>query len=288
MTLRIVAIVQARMSSSRLPGKVMLDIQGQPMLARVVDRASRSALVNQVVVATTTDPTDDTIAAYCVSRELAFSRGSQFDVLDRYYRAARANHADVVVRITADCPLIDPGLVDLTIGSLLGPTGTDSLGSPAPAQTKFDFAANRLPPPWKRTYPIGLDTEVCTFAALERAWTEAAEPQEREHVMPYLYEGVTLQPAERQLSAGVSPKGFRVVLLDWPLDYGAYRWTVDTAEDLEFVRQVYSHLGDRKDFSWGDVLALVRAHPELMEINSSVRHKSLGDVDERAASERGK
>jgi spore coat polysaccharide biosynthesis protein SpsF len=126
----------------------------------------------------------------------------------------------------------------------------------------WDFAANRLPPPWHRTFPIGLDTEVCTFAALERAWKKATKPHQREHVMPYLYE---------------REGRFRVLRIDHEPDYGHLRWTVDTLEDLEFVRQVYAFFGGRDDFSWLDVLELIENKPELMEINAGVRHKALLD-----------
>lgn len=278
---RIVAIVQARMNSSRLPGKVLLDLGGEPMLRRVVQRASRSALVEQVVVATTTDSTDDSLYGYCVSHSLPCWRGTQYDVLDRYYTAAQTFRAEIVVRITADCPLVDPGLVDETIKTLLG-NSASTLDGDAAGPPDFDFAANRLPPPWPRTYPIGLDTEVCTFSALERAWREATEPVEREHVMPYMYEGVRLEPAGDRVSTGRSRHGFRVALLNSADDFGTHRWTVDTAEDLEFVRQVEAYFGGRQDFSWKDVLALVTSRPELAAINARVEHKTLRDVDERA------
>jgi spore coat polysaccharide biosynthesis protein SpsF len=281
MTPRIIAIVQARMNSSRLPGKVLLDIGSEPMLGRVVERTSQSSLVEHVLVATTTDPTDDALYSYCSSHSLPCWRGSQYDVLDRYYQAARASKAGIVVRITADCPLIDPELVDRTIQTLLGDAGSRAPGS-AGLHTDFDFSSNRLPPPWRRTFPIGLDTEVCTFTVLQRAWREASEPAEREHVMPYMYEGVQLEPAGNQVSTGESPRGFRVALLDSAKDYGSHRWTVDTAEDLEFVRQVYDHFGSRQDFSWKEVLALVESRPALMQINANVKHKSVRDVDERA------
>ena len=147
---------------------------------------------------------------------------------------------------------------------------------------QFDFACNRLPPPFQRTYPIGLDVEVCTFAALERTWKEAKEPQQREHVMPYLYEGVTLITENRSLQTGISPRGFRIALLNHTTDFGDYRWTVDTPEDLEFMRQVYSRFDGRDDFSWKDVLDLVHDQPELMKINSDVIHKTLKDIDKRA------
>jgi spore coat polysaccharide biosynthesis protein SpsF len=282
MTGKIVAIVQARMSSSRLPGKVLLEIQGRPMLARVVDRVARARAVDDILVATTTEPTDDIIEEFCVSYNLQCSRGSQFDVLDRYYQAARVAQADVIVRITADCPVIDPALVDDAVRTLIGDEAAEGQASSISVPKDLSFVANRLPPPWQRTYPIGLDTEVCTFEALDGAWRGATEPQQREHVMPYLYEGVTLMAVRPGLSFGVTPRGFRVALLDCELDLGAYRWTVDTAEDLEFVCRVYEHFEGRDDFSWKDILELVNDQPELMRINAGVRHKSLGDIDERA------
>ncbi|HZW04660.1 MAG TPA: glycosyltransferase family protein [Anaerolineaceae bacterium] len=249
---RIVAIVQARMGSSRLPGKVLKDIAGQPMLAWVVDRARLAESVAEVQVATTTDPADDAIEAFCRERGYPVFRGSVFDVLDRFYQAARQAQADIVVRLTADCPLIDPTVIDKTVEALV--------------QSGADFAANRLPPPWKRTYPIGLDTEVVTFAALERAWREAKQPYEREHVMPYLYD---------------VPDRFKIRVIDAHQDYGQMRWTVDTPEDLQAVRKIIELFGARKDFGWLEVLELVDAHPELGQLNMDVRHKAFDDVDER-------
>lgn len=190
-------------------------------------------------------------------------------MLDRYYQAARASRAEVVVRVTADCPVIDPGLIDATLNTLL--------------ENRYDFAANRLPPPFRRTYPIGLDVEVCTFHVLEKAWQESRETFHREHVMPYIYEGVELSALSRQLSEGVSPRGFRIAVLNHTADFGDYRWTVDTPQDLEFMRQVYSRFNGRDDFSWKEVLDLVHDEPALMEINAGVKHKTLKDIDERAA-----
>jgi spore coat polysaccharide biosynthesis protein SpsF len=250
--MRTVAIIQARMTSSRLPGKVLKEIDGQPMLAHVVERVQRARRVDEVAVATTHETEDDAVAAFCESRCIPVYRGDPFDVLDRYYQAARRFQADVVVRVTADCPLIDPGVVDLTIEEFL--------------RTGADFAANRLPPPWKRTYPIGLDTEVCSFAALERAWREADQPYQREHVMPYLYD---------------QEGRFKVALVNHEPDYGALRWTVDTAEDLKFVRRVFAHFSGQHDFTWLDVLALLQREPDLARINAGVPHKTALDVDER-------
>ncbi len=174
MKLNVVAIIQARMSSSRLPGKVLLDIAGKPMLQWVVERVRQAPGVSEVVVATTDNPADDPIEEFCVKNNILIFRGNQFDVLDRYYQTAKLVNADVIVRVTADCPLIDPNEVDNLLNEFF--------------ERKVDFAANRLPPPWHRTFPIGLDVEIASFAALERAWNEATEIHDREHVMPYLYE----------------------------------------------------------------------------------------------------
>ena len=265
---RVVAIIQGRMSSSRLPGKILADIAGQPMLQRVFTRTSRSTTVTETIFATTTDPSDDPVAEYCDFSGIPFTRGSLFDVLDRYYQAAKQSKANVVVRITADCPIIDPTLIDDVVNTLL--------------EGEYDFVCNRLPPPWHRTYPIGLDVEACTFKVLQKAWKEAKEPQHREHAMPYFYEEVKLSAISRQLSEGTSPRGFRIALLNHITDFGDYRWTGDTPEDLEFMRQVYSRFDGRDDFTWKEVLDLVHDHPQLMKINASVQHKTLKDFDDRA------
>ena len=249
---KIVAIIQARMSSSRLPGKVLKEAGGRALLDRMVERVQKSSLIDETWVATTVDPSDDELAAFCEAHGLKYFRGNLMDVLDRYYLAALQAHAEIIVRLTGDCPFIDADLIDQTITALL--------------ENHADFSCNRLPPPLKRTYPIGLDVEVCTFAALERAWNEANEKHEREHVMPYLYE---------------QQGRFKVVKIDHSEDLGELRWTVDTPQDLEFVRAVYAELHNRNDFSWLDVLKLVRAQPELAAINSGVQHKTMFDVDER-------
>jgi spore coat polysaccharide biosynthesis protein SpsF len=230
-----------------------------------------------VVVATTTDPSDAAIETLCLQRGYAVTRGSMYDVLDRYYQAARLHRADIVVRITADCPVIDPDVIDITVQALFGieeGAVSDSTGIAKDALTPdsqfltpiYEFSANRLPPPWKRTYPIGLDTEVVTFAALETAWKEAVQPHQREHVMPFFYE---------------QPDRFRTRLVDYSRDLGALRWTVDTAEDLALIRSIYAHFGGRDDFSWLDVLALVESQPDLGQINAAVQHKDYRQTDHR-------
>jgi len=250
--MNIVTIIQARLSSSRLPGKVLKDLGGQPLLVWSVERCRRARSVQRVAVATTDDPADDPIAALCAERGYDVFRGSQFDVLDRFYRAAQHFGADVIVRVTADCPLIDPQVVDLVVAEFL--------------RSGADFAANRLPPPWPRTYPIGLDTEVCAFAGLERAWKEAGLKHEREHVMPYFYD---------------QDGRFKIHIVDHEPDYGRQRWTIDTPEDLDLVREIVRRTGSRMDISWKEVLALLEREPQLARINASVQHKSGTDVDAR-------
>jgi spore coat polysaccharide biosynthesis protein SpsF len=287
---RVIAIIQGRMSSSRLPRKILADIAGQPMLQRVFIRTSRAATVTETIFATTTDSSDDAVAEYCDFTGIPFTRGSLYDVLDRYYQTAKQARADVVVRITADCPLIDPALIDDAVNAIWGrfegmPNPLDSLNrSLLPDELAFaaDFVCNRLPPPFHRTYPIGLDVEACTFVALQKAWKEAKQPQHREHAMPYFYEGVELNKINRRLEYGISPRGYRVALLHHITDFGDYRWTVDTPEDLEFIRQVYRRFDGRDDFTWKEVLDLVHKEPELMQINANVKHKTLKDIDTRA------
>jgi spore coat polysaccharide biosynthesis protein SpsF len=288
----VLAIVQARMSSSRLPGKVLLDIGGQPMLARVVERAQRAQSLSGILVATTTEASDDPIEQLCAERGYPCFRGSLSDVLDRYYQAARTFHADIIVRLTADCPVIDADVIDLVVGIFgIGKAKSNKAVSPKNTHLPIPhFAANRLPVPWSRTLPIGLDVEVVTFAALERAWQEADQPFQREHVMPYFYEGLpaqALQPPQEAQAATpttysvlrtTSPRGFQVAQLHHFPDYGYYRWTVDTQADLELLRQVYLRFGRRDDFSWYDVVSLFEREPELAEINAGVEHKTAFDV----------
>ncbi|MBI3475467.1 MAG: aminotransferase class III-fold pyridoxal phosphate-dependent enzyme [Acidobacteria bacterium] len=225
----IVAIVQARMGSQRFPGKTLVDLQGRPMLARVVDRVRQSRMVDRVVIATSRGSADDPIAEFCREEEVACFRGSEDDVLDRFYEAAKENGADVVVRITADCPLIDAGVIDRVIECF--------------QRGDCDYASNAL----RYTYPDGLDTEVFSMAALKQAWREASKQSEREHVTPYLRAGK-----------------FRVVNVanDLPLEK-SQRWTVDHPADMDFIRGVYSTFGGKTDFRYEDVMQILKERPEL-------------------------
>jgi len=238
--MKVVAIVQARMGSTRLPGKVLKDIAGETMLNRVVGRLRRTHLINEVVVATTDLPVDDVIVAECRKISVALARGDQTDVLDRYFRAAQLSKAEIVVRITSDCPLIDPEITDKTIASFLGELP--------------DYASNVM----QRTYPRGLDTEVMSLSALERTWRQARKPYEREHVTPYIYE----RPAE-----------FKLLSVTGEEDYSAQRWTVDAPEDLKFVQAVYERLVPAA-FSWRDVLDLLQREPQLVDLNRFVQQKA--------------
>ena len=240
--MKVVAIIQARIGSTRLPGKVLKDLGGDTVLARVVNRTRRATLVDEVVVATSTLPQDDVIMQECERLSVACFRGDEVDVLDRYYRAAQKFAADAIVRITSDCPLIDPELIDRTVRPFL--------------DDNADYATNAL----FVTYPPGLDVEVFTAAALSSAWSSAKAPYQRTHVTPYLYQTKGL---------------FKIVSLSAEQDYSRYRWTLDTVEDWEMIRQVYAHFGGKDDFSWSEVLHLMEDHPELVEMNSCVRQKAL-------------
>ncbi|WP_422931562.1 cytidylyltransferase domain-containing protein [Singulisphaera sp. PoT] len=241
--MKVVAIVQARLGSTRLPRKVLQDLDGEPMLARVLNRLQRARLVDQVVVATTTEARDSPLVEWCESSGWPVFQGSETDVLDRYLGAAKAFNADVVVRITSDCPLIDPGVVDLVVKALLI------------RQPPLDYVSNIL----TRTYPRGLDTEAFRHAALESAWIEDQDVSSREHVTPYLYR---------------KPGRFRLGGVENEKDVSHLRWTVDTAEDLELIRRIYETFG-HDEMSWREVLDLIERNPEWSEINRHIEQKVI-------------
>lgn len=230
------------MSSTRLPGKVLRPILGQPMLWWVVYRLRCCRLIDKIVIATTVEPSDNPLVELCQRERWAVSRGSEEDVLDRYYQAARTYEADHIVRITSDCPLIDPAVTDYVIA-------TYASVAPRP-----DYASNTL----RRRYPRGLDTEVFSFLALEKAWREDASPG-REHVTPYLYR---------------NPDQFRLCDVTHPDDFSAYRWTVDTPEDLQLARTVYEYFG-HGGFSWQQALEAFEEHPEWTAINRDIPQKRV-------------
>ena len=241
-SLRIVAIIQARMGSSRLPGKVLMDLGGETVLARVVRRSRRSRLTHATVVATTESNRDEAVVTECRRLGVNCFRGKEENVLDRYYHAALEHSARLIVRVTSDNPLVDPDLIDETVMTIL--------------KSDADYANNRSP----RIYPQGLDVEVFTFAALERAHAEARQPYELEHVTPYFYG---------------HPELFQCVSVKRSFDFSHYRWTLDTPEDLQVIREIYERLGNRDDFSWAEALAAVENGAHLASLNSHVAQKAL-------------
>jgi spore coat polysaccharide biosynthesis protein SpsF len=232
--MRIVAIIQARTGATRLPNKVLSNIEGKTMLERVVTRVQRSKVI-ATVVATTRNPMDDAIYSMCQHKGWTVFRGDEEDVLDRFYWASVVYDADVIVRISADCPLIDPEVINYCIDWFL--------------DRKVDYASNKIP----HSYPLGLDVEVVKFSALERAYHE--DKNYREHVTPYIYK---------------NPGKFKLLPVMNVEDLSNMRWTVDTQEDLEFVRKIYGHFR-RDDFNWREVVELLKKHPEWCEINKDVK-----------------
>ena len=242
--MRVIAIIQARTGSTRLPGKVLHDLGGDTMLARVVRRTERATSLDDVLVATTTSSSDDPVVSECRRLRVPWFRGSEEDVLDRYFAAAETIRADIVVRVTSDCPLIDPGLIDRVVETFMS--------------KRPDYASNFL----ERTYPRGLDNEVMYFEGLARAWCEAERAYQRVHVTPYFYE---------------NPDLFRLLAVKNDRDLSQGRWTVDTPDDMRFARAVYERFGGDDRFNWQDVLQLIEMEPQLAEINSHVRQKELQD-----------
>lgn len=232
---RILAIVQARLGSTRLPGKVLADIEGEPMLSRVVSRVARSRTVNGVIVATSDAKADDRIVELCRQKDVAVFRGNQEDVLERVYQAAKAHKAEIIVRVTADCPLIDPAVIDRVVAAYLA--------------DDCDYASNTL----VCTYPDGLDAEVFSFVALETTWREASRQTDREHVTPYLRSSGRFRLRNVECELGRS--------------FSHLRWTVDLPIDLAFARAVYARMKQKPDFGWQDVLGLLDAEPSIAALN---------------------
>lgn len=225
------------MGSTRLPGKVLKPILGAPMLFRQIERLRRCRAFERLIVATSVDPSDDMLASACAQRGVAVARGSVADVLDRFIVAIGADQPDAVVRLTGDCPLADPDVIDAVVAFF--------------REGGYDYASNVAPP----TFPDGLDVEVMTTASLRRAHAEARLPSEREHVTPYLRN---------------HPELFKLGNYAGPVDLSGLRWTVDEPADFAFVCAVYERLYPAKpDFRLADILALLDAHPELAAINAA-------------------
>jgi len=246
--MHVVAIIQARMGSSRLPGKVLRDLEGKSVLAHVVERAKACGGIGTVVVATTTQPADEAVEREALLRGARVFRGNEDDVLGRYAEAARLHGADVVVRVTADCPLLDPQLMSEMLKRFLA----------APKNAgQVDYLSNTL----TRTFPRGLDVEVFGFSALARAHREAVEPYQREHVTPYIWQ---------------HPELFKLEQFRAAADHSAMRWTLDTEEDWNFLAAVFASLRQSgAATTTAAVLGLLEERPELQEINAHVVQKPV-------------
>lgn len=234
--LRVVAIIQARMGSNRLPGKVLAEIDGQPLLGILISRVKSSKFIDQIVVATTTERTDDILCDWLTSKGFAYFRGSERDVLDRFWQCAKLYRADVIVRVTADDPLKDSEIIDEALGMLM-----DS--------ETVDYVSNTLTP----TYPEGLDVEVFRFSSLEKANAEATLDSEREHVTPYIWK---------------NRAKFKSLNLEMNPNLSGWRWTVDKPEDLEFVRSLLRLVGNDMFTGYRDLIEIVKKNPLLKDINS--------------------
>lgn len=236
-------VIQARTGSSRLPGKILMDICGKPLLIRMAERVQASAYPFRLIIATTTDSSDDPVEKLCDEYHLEVFRGHPTDLLDRHYQAALLTNARYVAKIPSDCPLIDPKVIDRVLEKFF--SCSDSV----------DFISNLHP----ATYPDGNDVEVMHFNVLERAWKEAVKPLEREHTTPYIWE---------------NPEIFRTANVEWEtgLDYSmSHRWTIDYPEDYEFIRTVYEELYPENPlFHLHDILNLLKLKPEIFGINSSL------------------
>lgn len=240
--MKVVTVIQARMGSTRLPGKVMLQLEGKTVLAHVVERCKAISLSSEIVVATTTKAQDNIINIEADKLGVLCHRGSEDDVLSRYYEAAVSRNADVIVRVTSDCPLLDPDISNLTIEKFLSIAG-------------MDYCDNVT----ERTFPRGLDTEVISFSALERAYNEAQREDEREHVCHYIYE---------------HPEWFKLTTFSGEDNLSNYRWTLDTEEDWKLIQEIYRQLYIPGEvFSWKECIKLMERNPHLIKINANVEQK---------------
>ncbi|MGE7950567.1 cytidylyltransferase domain-containing protein [Lysinibacillus xylanilyticus] len=239
----VTAIIQARMGSTRLPGKILKEVNSKPLLAYQLERISHSNWIDKVVIATTLAPKDDIIVEFCENYGVDYYRGSEDDVLSRYYEAAEQYGGDIIVRLTSDCPIIDPDIVDETIQCFFN--------------NDYDYVSNTI----ERTYPRGLDTEVFSKAALKRAWKEATLKRDKEHVTPFMYS---------------NPEIFNLGYIKNKQDYSQYRWTVDTAEDFELIELILKELYQENNmFYMSDVIELLKKYPKWIELNAHIEQKKM-------------
>lgn len=242
---RVVIILQARMGASRFPGKPLKKVLDRPLLSYQVERLRRCRFVDEIVVATTINQEDAQIVNCCDLENIPCFRGSEQDVLDRYYQAATFYHSDCIVRITGDCPLIDPEIVDQVVECYLD------------FFPKYDYISNVL----ERTFPRGLDVEVFSYALLEKAAKEAKNQQDREHVTSFFY---------------TNPKRFSLGMVKQKMDQSFHRWTVDTSEDFELITRILTTLYPKNPlFKTKDILKALDKNPEWMKLNADIHQKPL-------------
>ena len=241
----VIIIVQARMSSTRFPGKVLKEVLDKSLLSYQLDRLKLVRNVTEVVVATTTNKADDAILQFCKEERVPIFRGSEDNVLERFYLTAKAFDADLIIRISGDCPLIDPSIVDDIIYHYINNF------------PNYDYVSNTL----DRSFPRGMDTEVFSMQALSEVYQNAQTDAEKEHVTPYIYQ---------------HPELFKLGNFSHSWDFSNYRLTVDTEEDFELIKKILENLyPDHQDFSLDDIITLLKTHPEWVEINSHIQQKNV-------------
>ena len=244
MTQNVVCIVQARMGSERLPGKVMLPLNGKPIIHIIMDALKKAKLVTKSIVATSKKSRDDVLADYLKENNIEFFRGSENDVLSRFYNIAKNEKADLIVRITADCPLLDPAIVDKVISEFIS--------------HKPDYCSNV----GTRTFPRGYDVEVFTFDVLEKMFNETQDPDDREHVTLFVDKNLHLFNTMNV----PAPEGKH---------HSDWRICVDTKEDFELCKKIFQYYKNKDLITYDDVIDLIKIHPELSKINSSVKQKTV-------------
>lgn len=245
----IYAIIQARMDSTRLPGKVMMTIEKNPLLYYVIKQTLASRLIDDVIIATTTSSSDKIIRDYCKKNNFTYFVGSNNDVLDRYYQCAKKFHCNPIVRISADSPLIDPTIINQVVSKFLN--------------NSYDFVSNnieKINSNWEHStcnYPIGTVVEVCSFNCLKQVWKNSKLKSEREHVFPYIQS---------------NHKSFRLSNVKSRKNLSHIRITVDKKNDLKFVREIFSHLPkNKKRFTIKDIEKIITSNPNLLKINNNIK-----------------
>lgn len=243
--MKIIAIIQARMGSTRLPGKVLINIQGKTILNHVIDRVKQSKYIDEIIIATTNANQDDLIVNEALKNNCKYFRGSEKNVLERYYQAATLNNGDIIVRITSDCPLIDPKIIDEMLRFYIN--------------NSYDVVTNASADLTKRTYPRGLDVEIFSYRLLKEAYEKADKDYQLEHVTPYIYEN--------------NNNTFYYMN---NVDYSKYRWTLDTKEDLLLIEEIYARLYiNEHDFYLDNIIEIMEKNPYLLLINNEIIQKNV-------------